>query len=94
MSIYTEVIQKDWRYHAMDAVRDLSLLEPGFRQNAIAFLADLRAAGHDARVTETYRSRERQAHLFDQGYTQLPPPRDLRDCQARSVTLFLQRDAK
>jgi hypothetical protein len=47
------------------------MLEPGFRNQVVAFMAASKAAGTELIVTETYRSSERQQQLFDQKLTQL-----------------------
>ena len=71
MSFYTDVIQNDRRYTSIDPVRDLALLEPVTRAAVKAIIAEAAAAGVTLVVTETYRSKERQAHLFTTGKRQL-----------------------
>ena len=74
MSFYTDVIQKDPRYnssHVEEVVCDMNLLEPGTRA-AVQKMMDLaKAAGHELRVAETYRSQARQHYLYTKGFTQL-----------------------
>ena len=65
------VIKKDHRFKTTNIVKDISLLEPVFRKKVMDFLADAKKEGHDLRIAETFRSQARQAHLYEQGYTQL-----------------------
>jgi D-alanyl-D-alanine carboxypeptidase-like protein len=74
MSFYTDVIQKDPRFHSTVAVNDLSLLEPSFRAAIVALVTDalLTAAGAvHLRPLETYRSAELQEIYYKRGATQL-----------------------
>lgn len=71
MSFYTEVICKDPRFRSLTIVRDMALLEPVTRAAVEAIIADAAAEGITLRVSETYRSKERQGLLFEQGATQL-----------------------
>jgi len=71
MSFYDEVIQADPRFHTLDCVRDMNLLEPVTRAAVEAIMADAAARGITLEVTETYRSQERQRHLYASGATQL-----------------------
>lgn len=69
---YAETIQADPRFRSRDAIRDMAMLEPGFRARVLALIEDARAAaGTELAVVETYRSSERQRHLYDLGATQL-----------------------
>jgi hypothetical protein len=71
LSFYTDVILQDARYHSLEKVEDVSLLEPETRAAVVAITADAALLGIRLVVTETYRSRERQQHLFEQGATRL-----------------------
>ena len=74
MSFYTDVIKRDPRYNSSlvdKVVCDLNLLEPGTRAGVIQMQELAKAAGHDLRVAETYRSQARQHYLFTKGATQL-----------------------
>lgn len=68
MSFYSDVIQKDPRFHSTSRVVDLSLLEPVTRASVQAILA---ASPTPIMVFETYRSQERQAILYAQKATEL-----------------------
>ncbi len=46
---------------------DISMLLPGFREQVEAVVADMRFAGFDPRVFETFRSAERVAELVKRG---------------------------
>ncbi len=71
MSFYTDVIQIDKRFHSIDKVEDLGLLEPGTRGAVQSIIKDALQVGINLVVTETYRSTERQQELFLQGATRL-----------------------
>lgn len=71
MSFYEETIAKDPRYASTSGIRDLALLEPDFRAKVLALTRKAKVFGVDLMVTETYRSKERQAALFAQGATKL-----------------------
>lgn len=71
MTFFTDVIKKSPKYLSISQVRDINLLEPGFRAKVLAFIADAKVLGHDLFVAETYRSNERQMHLFKQHLTKL-----------------------
>lgn len=70
-NFYVDVIQRDSRFHSPNAVNDMALLEPAFRAKVATLMAASKTAGIELRVTETYRSCERQQQLFAQGLTQL-----------------------
>ena len=70
-NFYTDVIQRDPRFNSTDAIKDMALLEPSFRDKVVAIMAASKAAGTELVVTETYRSSERQQQLFDQQKTRL-----------------------
>ena len=74
MSFFTDVIMKDARYnspHTDIAVCDLNLLEPGTRSAVVHMMEMAKAAGHELRLAETYRSQARQHALYIKGFTQL-----------------------
>jgi hypothetical protein len=71
MSFYTEVIQKSPLFHSVNIVDDINMLEPTFRVLVNKILAAAEAQNRPMKVIETYRSAERQQHLFDQKLTQL-----------------------
>ena len=70
-NFYTDIIQNDPRFHSTQSIRDPNLLEPVTRAAVAAIIADAEAMGIRLIVTETYRSADRQAMLFQQGATQL-----------------------
>jgi hypothetical protein len=70
-NFYQDVICQDPRFHSTDGCRDLALLEPSFRAQVEALIADAAAQGIKLWATETYRSQERQQMLFVQKLTQL-----------------------
>jgi hypothetical protein len=73
-NFYTDVIQKDPRYnspHVDIVICDLNLLEPGTRF-AVSHMMELaKAAGHELKVAETYRSQARQHALWLKKLTKL-----------------------
>jgi hypothetical protein len=71
VSFYTDVIRKDMRFHAMNAVRDINLLEPVFRRAVRSIMDDAAAEGTRLTILETYRSQELQEVYFERGATQL-----------------------
>lgn len=71
MSFYLDVIRHDLRFRSVTPIRDTLLLEPITRMAVMAMCADAKAKGIDMRVGETFRSKERQEHLFQQGATKL-----------------------
>src|ERR1035438_4926285 len=70
-NFYTDVIQQDPRFHSIASVRDVALLEPQTRIAVQAIIDGAAQQGISLEVTETFRSEERQQHLFEQGATQL-----------------------
>jgi hypothetical protein len=70
-NFYNAVIRQDRRFHSPSRINDPHLLEPVTRQAVVAIISEAKAAGIDMLLFETYRSRERQGQLFDQGVTQL-----------------------
>ncbi|WP_353230313.1 M15 family metallopeptidase [Novosphingobium sp.] len=71
MSFYTDVIAKSPKFHSTAAVADLALLEPVTRAAVTAIIADAGHHGIELMVFETFRSRERQLMLFNQGASKL-----------------------
>jgi hypothetical protein len=71
MTWYTDVIQKDARFHAGYAVRDTGLLFPPFLTKIQSVVADATKHGQTFEIIETYRSEERQEELFAAHATQL-----------------------
>lgn len=71
MSFYTDVIRKDARFKSTATIKDMALLEPGMRAAVQELIADAKAAGHDLRVMETFRSQARQAYVFMHGWSHL-----------------------
>jgi D-alanyl-D-alanine carboxypeptidase len=71
MSFYTYVIAKDARFKTKSIVSDVSLLEPITRMAVQNILEDAESHGVKYMVFETYRSKERQQQLFEQGATKL-----------------------
>ena len=74
MSWYTDVLMKDPRFnspHTDITICDLNLLEPGTRAAVVEMMEMAKAAGHELRVAETYRSQTRQHDLWVKKKTQL-----------------------
>jgi hypothetical protein len=70
-NFFTDVISYDARFDSVTRVGDTSLLEPATRQLVEGIVS---AAGHmgiELMIYETYRSRDRQQELFNQGATKL-----------------------
>ena len=70
-NFYTDVIQKDARFHSTKRVSDPALLEPVTRAAVQAVIQDAAAHGIQLMIYETYRSQERQLDLFNQHASQL-----------------------
>jgi hypothetical protein len=70
-NFYTDVISNDPRFHSAERISDPNLLEPVTRAQVQAIVDDATHLGIDLIIFETFRSRERQSALFDQGVTQL-----------------------
>jgi hypothetical protein len=71
MSFYDTVIRNSSAFRSDAVCKDMNLLEPGTRMAIDGMLDDAKAAGHDLRVLETYRSQTRQSYLFTKHATQL-----------------------
>lgn len=63
---------RDLRDIGLLRVRETAYLAPAMLRATIAVLADMRAAGHPAKVVETIRLDALQRHYFSVGVTQLP----------------------
>jgi hypothetical protein len=70
-SFYTDVISKDSRFNSVQPIGTPDLLEPITRQLVQSIITDAAALGINLMPFETYRSRERQEMLFNEGATQL-----------------------
>jgi hypothetical protein len=70
-NFYLDVITKNPRFHSVERVSDVELLEPITRAAVQRIIADAAAHGIQLLVFETYRSQERQFELFQQRATQL-----------------------
>ena len=71
MSFYSDVLKKDPRFGSLTPVKDMALLEPGFRAKVEALIADAAVSGVHFVVLETYRSQARQHLLWQQKVTEL-----------------------
>lgn len=91
-NFYTDVMKKDARYNnpnVKTVVCDLNLLEPGTRAAVIQMQELAKAAGHELKVAETYRSQARQHYLYEQGFTQLSHVGMHGYCVAADLNLFV-----
>lgn len=70
-NFFNDVIRGSVAFRSDAVCKDMALLEPGTRAAVLALVADAKAAGHDLRVLETYRSQTRQSALFAKRATQL-----------------------
>ncbi|WP_080589125.1 putative peptidoglycan-binding domain-containing protein [Rhizobium leguminosarum] len=70
-NFFLDVISKDSRFKTVDRIADAGLLEPRTRASVQAIIGDAKQLGINLMIFETYRSKERQKALFDQGATQL-----------------------
>ena len=73
-NFYTDVILKDARVrnpNVKAVICDLNLLEPGTRSAVVQMQEMAKAAGHELRVAETFRTQARQHYLFTIRATQL-----------------------
>lgn len=71
MNFYVNVIKTNLAFKTKDRVSVLHLLEPEFRRRMQNVIDDAKLLGHELRIIETYRSRERQLDLFNQKKTKL-----------------------
>jgi hypothetical protein len=70
-TFYTDVISRHPRFDSVARVNDASLLEPTTRQLVAGLISAAQQMGIEVMIYETYRSRERQQELFNQGATKL-----------------------
>jgi hypothetical protein len=70
-NFFTDIITNDSRLHSPNRIHDPALLEPVTRAAVQAVITDATTRGIKLMIFETYRSKERQQVLFDQGATQL-----------------------
>ena len=69
-NFYTDVITVSSYFDSTEVCRDLMMLEPGTRTAVQSIIADAMSEHDiDLRVSETFRSQERQQMLFAQGAT-------------------------
>lgn len=71
MSFYQNVIKTSLAFKTKDRVSAIHLLEPEFRRRMQNVIDDAKLLGHELRIIETYRSKERQLELFNQKKTKL-----------------------
>lgn len=71
MNFYVNVIKTNLAFKTKDRVSVLHLLEPEFRRRMQNVIDEAKLHGHELRIIETYRSRERQLDLFNQKKTKL-----------------------
>lgn len=71
MNWYTEVLQKDARWHSPQACYDPLLLEPSFRKVCYDIIAAAKLQGETLRFGETFRSPARQLYLRAKGRSQI-----------------------
>jgi hypothetical protein len=70
-NFFTDIILQDPRMESTERISDLSTLEPVTRKLVQNIIKDAAAHGMELMVFETFRSKNRQKMLFDQGSTQL-----------------------
>ncbi|HXT78230.1 MAG TPA: M15 family metallopeptidase [Acetobacteraceae bacterium] len=70
-NFYSNVISNDSRFHNLNRVADLNLLEPKTRSIIQTIIDRATQGGIPVMVFETFRSQERQAQLFAQGASTL-----------------------
>jgi len=70
-NFFTDTIRTDSRYRNSGRVKGRTLLEPVTRKAVLAIIEDAQALGIALMVFETFRSRDRQKELFEQGATKL-----------------------
>lgn len=68
---FLKKLRADPRFRSTERISDPALLHPSFRRKVEWILAEARKRGQEFVLLETYRSKERQLELFDQGVTQL-----------------------
>jgi hypothetical protein len=70
-NFFQDIIKKDPRFMSSKRVADLAMLEPIFRGHVQRIVADAAEHGVKLMAFETYRSRERQLQLFNEGASKL-----------------------
>lgn len=70
-NFFTDVISRNARFDSPTRVDDPVLLEPAMRQLVEGIVAAARQMGIELMIYETYRSRDRQQALFNNGATKL-----------------------
>lgn len=70
-NFFTDVLQRDERFHSRKPLNDLDLLEPVTRSLVQQVIQEAGTLGISLMAFETYRSQDRQMDLFDQGKSQL-----------------------
>ncbi|MGC2170700.1 MAG: M15 family metallopeptidase [Candidatus Sulfotelmatobacter sp.] len=70
-NFYTDVISPDPRQDSADRIADASLLEPTMRKLVEGILLAAQQMGIEVMIYETYRSKQRQQALFENGATKL-----------------------
>ncbi len=68
---YTDTIVTDPRFTSTNLINDPMLLEPVMRTSVMSLIADAHGQGVELMIFETYRSKERQLQLFNQGKSKL-----------------------
>lgn len=71
MNFYKDILSHDPRFKSPKLCKDMTLLERGTNGAVVKLLALAKAAGHDLRVSETYRSQVRQHDLWLKKATQI-----------------------
>lgn len=72
MNFYKNVTMTNLAFKSKERVSSLDLLEPEFRRRMQNIINDARLIyGHELKIIETYRSRERQLDLYNQKKTKL-----------------------
>jgi D-alanyl-D-alanine carboxypeptidase len=70
-NFFTDVISKDPRFTSTERIADIKLLEPATNSRVQAIISSAYTMGVPLMVFETFRSRERQQLLYQQGVTRL-----------------------
>ena len=71
MNFYKNVITTNLSFKTKERVSAIHLLEPEFRRRMQNVIDDAKLLGHELRIIETYRSKERQLDLYNQKKTKL-----------------------
>jgi len=65
-NFFTDVLQRDERFHSRKPLNDLDLLEPVTRSLVQQVIQEAGTLGISLMAFETYRSQDRKLDLFDQ----------------------------